>query len=81
LGTPRTENGSPAVVALWNDRIYGMREIALSKEEDACVLNLVCHSEQEFTADAHPDETQGHFVVYAGHVPFSTSESPTGERK
>ena len=73
LGMPRAENATPTVVALWNDRIYGMREIALSGKEDACVLNLVCHSEQEFTADAHPDDTQGHFVVYAGHVPFHSS--------
>ena len=73
LGTPRAGNGTPTVVALWNDRVYGMREIALSGKEDSCVLNLVCHSEQEFTADAHPDDTQGHFVVYAGHVPFCSS--------
>jgi hypothetical protein len=75
LGKPRNAEGTATVVALWNDRIYGMREIALSGQEDACVLNLVCHSEQEFTADAHPDDMQGHFVVYAGHVPFASDDT------
>jgi hypothetical protein len=77
LGKPRNKDSAPTVVALWNDRIYGMREIALSGQEDACVLNLVCHSEQEFTADAHPDDMQGHFVVYAGHVPFQSAAART----
>lgn len=72
LGTPRNSSETPTVVALWNDRIHGMREIALSGNDDACVLSLVCHTEEEFTADAHTDGINGHFVVYAGHVAFDS---------
>jgi hypothetical protein len=67
---PRNVSAGPTVIALWSDRIHGMHEISLEGEEDACVLNLVCHSEEEFTADAHPDGGNAHFVVYAGHMPF-----------
>ena len=50
-----------------------MREISLRQGEDACVLNLVCHSESEVTADGHADDGKGHFVVYAGHHAFSSN--------
>jgi hypothetical protein len=70
-----------SVVALWSDRIHGTREIALKEGEDACVLNLVCHSEHEFTADGHTDEGNGHFVVYAGHHTFGTAEARPPRRR
>ena len=82
---PPTKSGvsdPPAgdVIALWSDRMDGTREICLTGNQDACILNLACHSVPEFTADGHGDGGAGHFVVYAGHYPFCSSEKPTGGR-
>ncbi len=70
---PRDPVVDDSVVALWSDRVHGTREIALRQGEDACVLNLVCHSENEYTADGHADHGNGHFVVYAGHHTFQAA--------
>lgn len=78
---PRDPPVTESVVALWSDRVHGKREIALHAGEDACVLNLVCHSEDEFTADGHSDSGRGHFVVYAGHHTFSSKQSLSRQRK
>lgn len=72
---PRDVPVQESVVALWSDRVYGRKEIKLRGDEDCCVLNLTCHSENETTADGHPDDGRGHFVVYAGHHAFRADGS------
>lgn len=61
-----------STVALWRDKIFGEREIALKPGDDACVLSLVCRSEHEYTLDGRHDEGQAHFPVYAGSHSFNT---------
>jgi len=57
-------------IALWRDATSRPREIRLSPKDNACILSLACHSEQEFTADGRGDGEQAHHPVYAGHRGF-----------
>jgi hypothetical protein len=65
LGDPKFE--PDRTIALWRDAISGPRELRLSPEDNACMLSLACHSEQEFTVDGRGDGLQAHHPVYAGH--------------
>lgn len=53
-------------IALWRDICYGEREIELPKEDNACVLSLVCKSLEEFSADGRGDGGKSNFPVFAG---------------
>jgi len=65
-------------IGLWRDAIYGEREISLPEKHDACVLSLVCKTEQEFTIDGRGDNYNASFPVYAGIVPLDTTSRNPG---
>jgi hypothetical protein len=81
---PRPESGDTvdkgSTIALWRDAVYGEREIALDTGHDACVLSLVCKSDQEFTIDGRSDREQAHFPVYAGAFSFAVEAARPGGR-
>ena len=62
-------------VALWRDAVFGEREIAVSPEHSACVLSLVCKTDEEFTIDGRSDQRVAHFPVYAGHFSFAVEQA------
>lgn len=55
------------VVALWRDAIGGSRELSIDPDHTACLLSLVCHTEEEYSADGRRDGFQAHHPIYAGH--------------
>lgn len=54
------------VVALWKDKIYGTREIALEPDKSGCVISLVCEIREEYTADGRSDHGATQVPVFAG---------------
>jgi hypothetical protein len=71
-----SDSASPdrsATIALWRDVAYGEREISLGQGHDACVLSLVCKTEEEFTIDGRGDDRRAFFPVYAGSFSFRSA--------
>lgn len=54
------------VVALWKDKIYGSKEIALEPMSQACVLSLARKRLEEFTADGRSDGKCTEVPVFSG---------------
>jgi hypothetical protein len=58
-------------IALWRDAASGEREIILDSGHNACVLNLICRTETEFSADDPVHGEPADFPVFAGFSSFS----------
>jgi hypothetical protein len=54
------------VIALWRDPIHGAEEIGLAPGAIGCVLSLVCHTREEFTADGRGEGGPAYLPVFAG---------------
>lgn len=54
------------VIALWKDKLYGFREIALPEKMAGCVLSLSFESREEFTADGRSDSRRTQVPVFSG---------------
>jgi hypothetical protein len=67
-----TRQRAPAnrAIALWRDIELGEHEIVLDKDDNACVLSLVCRSRTELAADGRGDRNQAHSPVFAGYKSF-----------
>ena len=59
-------------IALWRDAVYGEQEMCLEQDHDACVLSLVCKTNDEFTIEGHNLSRKAHFPVFAGYQSFSS---------
>jgi hypothetical protein len=57
-------------IALWRDVESGEHEIILDAGDNACVLNLVCRTRREFSADDPVNGQSAHFPVFAGFSSF-----------
>ncbi len=67
-------------IALWRDAIFGEREISVSSpDHSACVLSLVCKTDQELTIDGRSDQRLAHYPVYAGHFSFAVEPAHKGK--
>ncbi len=63
------KNGS-RVIALWKDKLYGSREIALPEASSGCVLSLARETREEFTADGRGDDKATEVPVFSGIFPL-----------
>jgi hypothetical protein len=64
---PSALNQEPStVIALWKDKLYGAREVALKKDSVGCVLSLTCAMLEEFTADGRSDHKSTQVPVFSG---------------
>jgi len=57
-------------IALWRDVESGEHEIILDAGDNACVLNLVCRTKSEFSADDPLNGQPAHFPVFARFASF-----------
>jgi hypothetical protein len=61
---PRSEPST--IIAMWKDKLYGSKEIALDKGSVGCVLSLSCKVLEEFTADGRSDHKATEVPVFSG---------------
>ena len=81
----RSQGGTPGndrshTIALWRDPIYGERELSLNNGDDACVLSLVCKTNEEFTIDGRGDGRSAHFPVFSNCASFAIPAAPPPAR-
>jgi hypothetical protein len=67
LSRPRAgEPDRSRTIALWRDARSGDHEIELGATDNACVLSLVSHQQEEFTADGRSDGGYTYYPVFGG---------------
>jgi hypothetical protein len=87
LGMSRRSQGGAGAndrshtIALWRDPIYGERELSLNNGDDACVLSLVCKTNEEFTIDGRGDGGSAHFPVFSNCASFAIPEAHATARR
>ncbi len=61
--------GGSRVIALWNDCVYGVRELSLPEASDCGVLSVSPYMREEWSADGRSDHGVSSIPVFAGFAP------------